>query len=314
LFSGQLLDESLVYAWLAEEWRARVWQPIGYATGFCIEVGDKTLSRIASTFERLRQQQKKAVIPYLVAGDPAPDFTCDALHALVSAGADILELGVPFSDPMAEGPVIQLAHERALLHGVSLRRVLQMVATFRQRDDITPLVLMGYANPVEVMGYDNFAVAAAEAGVDGLLTVDMPPEEGGELAGALSAQGIDSILLLAPTTTEQRARYICQHAAGYVYYVSLKGVTGAGHLDTGDVGDRLSMIKQYTDLPVTVGFGIKDAVSASAVATHCDGVVIGSALVNAVAEAAATGATSSGALVQPALSLVQSIRSALDSV
>ena len=272
------------------------------------------MTRIASTFERLSRERRKAVIPYLVAGDPAPEFTAGALHALVDAGADIIELGVPFSDPMAEGPVIQLAHERALAQQVSLSQVLSLVAEFRRRDNNTPIVLMGYANPVEVMGYAHFADLAAESGIDGLLTVDMPPEEGEELASALRDRGIDRILLLAPTTTDERARYICDHAAGYVYYVSLKGVTGAGHLDTADVGERLAAIRQITDLPVTVGFGIKDAASATAVARHCDGVVIGSALVGAVAEAAAAGATTVDDLVRPATSLVQAIRSGLDTV
>lgn len=272
------------------------------------------MSRITALFEQLREQQRKALIPYLVAGDPEPDITVPAMHALVEAGADIIELGVPFSDPMAEGPVIQLAHERALEHGVSLRDVLAMVSRFREQNTATPVVLMGYANPVEVMGYEFFAEQAASAGVDALLTVDLPPEEGEQAKAVLAANGIDTIYLLAPTTTEDRVRHICQHAAGYLYYVSLKGVTGASHLDVDSVRDKLVMIRRHTDLPVTVGFGIKDADSASAVAPLSDGVVVGSALVSAIAEQAAAGVREPEVLLQPAVSLLAAIRSAIDSV
>lgn len=272
------------------------------------------LSRIAVTFDQLKQQQRKALVPYLVAGDPGPGLTVPAMHALAAAGADIIELGVPFSDPMAEGPVIQLAHERALVHGVSLRQVLAMVATFREHNTDTPVVLMGYANPVEAMGYEIFAETAAAAGVDGLLTVDLPPEEGQQASELLAARGIDTILLLAPTTTEQRVQYICQQARGYLYYVSLKGVTGAANLDVDSVAKKMAMIRQYTDLPVAVGFGIKDAATASAVAPLCDGVVVGSALVASVAESAAQGITDDEALLASAVSLLTAIRSAIDTV
>jgi tryptophan synthase alpha chain len=272
------------------------------------------LSRIAATFDQLKQQQRKALVPYLVAGDPGPALTVPAMHALVAAGANIIELGVPFSDPMAEGPVIQLAHERALVHGVSLRQVLAMVATFREHDTDTPVVLMGYANPVEAMGYEVFAEAAAAAGVDGLLTVDLPPEEGQQASELLAARGIDTILLLAPTTTEQRVQHICQQAHGYLYYVSLKGVTGAANLDVDSVTEKMAMIRQYTDLPVAVGFGIKDAATARAVAPLCDGVVVGSALVASVAESAAQGITGDDALLASAVSLLTAIRSAIDTV
>jgi tryptophan synthase alpha chain len=272
------------------------------------------LSRIAATFDQLKQQQRKALVPYLVAGDPGPALTVPAMHALVAAGANIIELGVPFSDPMAEGPVIQLAHERALVHGVSLRQVLAMVATFREHDTDTPVVLMGYANPVEAMGYEVFAEAAAAAGVDGLLTVDLPPEEGQQASELLAARGIDTILLLAPTTTEQRVQHICQQARGYLYYVSLKGVTGAANLDVDSVTEKMAMIRQYTDLPVAVGFGIKDAATARAVAPLCDGVVVGSALVASVAESAAQGITGDDALLASAVSLLTAIRSAIDTV
>ncbi len=272
------------------------------------------MSRIAATFSQLQQQQRKALIPYLVAGDPDSATTVPAMHAWVAAGADIIELGVPFSDPMAEGPVIQWAHERALEQGISLRQVLAMVHDFRQRDADTPVVLMGYANPVEAMGYEVFAERAAAAGVDGLLTVDLPPEEGQQLAALLAARGIDTILLLAPTTTEKRVQHICRQASGYLYYVSLKGVTGAANLDVESVKVKLGMIRQYTDLPVAVGFGIKDAATASAVAPLCDGVVVGSALVASVAARVAAGVTGEEAILASAVSLLTAIRSAIDSV
>lgn len=232
--------------------------------------------------QALKSSGRKAVIPYIVAGDPWPSATLALMHAMVEAGADILELGVPFSDPMAEGPVIQLAHERALAHKVSLTQVLDIVSTFREKDDSTPIVLMGYANPVEAMGYENFASRAKQAGIDGLLTVDMPPEEAASLNKALESVAIDSIFLVAPTTTEARIAQICEQATGYIYYVSLKGVTGAGHLDADDVALHVNRIKDKTTLPVCVGFGIKDADSAKAVARTADGVVIGSVLVAAM--------------------------------
>jgi tryptophan synthase alpha chain len=260
----------------------------------------------------LAGQQRKAVVPYVVAGDPAPAVTVPLLHELVAQGADIIELGVPFSDPMAEGPVIQLGHERALRHHVSLRDVLALVAEFRRRDDATPVVLMGYANPVEHMGYRVFADAAHAAGVDGLLTVDMPPEEAEALNPELKRVGIDMILLLAPTTTAARIRAIADLASGYLYCVSLKGVTGAGHLDVDAVRVMLERIKAITALPVAVGFGIKDARSARAVAQFADGVVIGSALVARVAEAAQRG-EQGAALTAAAAQLIGEIRRALDA-
>lgn len=222
---------------------------------------------------------------YIVAGDPIAEATVPALHALVDAGTDIIELGVPFSDPMAEGPVIQRGHERALAHDVSLRSVLAMVAEFRRCDDSTPIVLMGYANPIEVMGYTDFAAAAAEVGVDGVLTVDMPLEEAGELNAALQQRSIDNIFLIAPTTSPERAENICALATGYIYYVSLKGVTGAGHLDSDSVERAVGQFKEMTSLPICVGFGIKDASSAAMIAAHADGVVVGSVLVQAMADA-----------------------------
>lgn len=242
------------------------------------------MSRIAQRFAELKQKGRKALIPFVTAGDPNPSVTVPLLHAMVEAGADLLELGVPFSDPMAEGPVIQLACERALLHNTSLRDVLAMVKEFRQQDTQTPIVLMGYMNPVEVMGYQNFARAAAEAGVDGLLTVDMPPEEAGDLVAALAEVSIDPIFLVAPTTVDARMARVCSAASGFVYYVSLKGVTGAGNLDVALVEQKVAQIRKHTTLPIGVGFGIRDAESARRIAAVADAVVVGSAVVNRVAE------------------------------
>lgn len=241
------------------------------------------MSRIQARFSALQAAGRKALIPYITAGDPAPAVTLPLMHDLVAAGADIIELGIPFSDPMADGPVIQLAMERALAHEVSLRQVLQMVAEFRQRDNETPVVLMGYLNPVERMGYDEFAREAAEAGVDGVLTVDLPPEEAADVVPLFKARGLDTIFLLAPTTTLERARSICQQASGYVYYVSLKGVTGSSALDVTDVANKLDMLRTVTDLPIGVGFGIRDGATAAAVGEVADGVVVGSVLVNQIA-------------------------------
>ncbi|MEM6405061.1 MAG: tryptophan synthase subunit alpha [Pseudomonadota bacterium] len=242
------------------------------------------MSRIADCFASLRAQQKTALIPFVTAGDPQPEVTVPLLHTLVAQGADILELGVPFSDPMADGPVIQLASERALAQGVSLTQVLAVVAEFRRTNTTTPIVLMGYLNPLEAMGYASFAAAAQQAGVDGVLMVDSPPEACRDLTDCLMQQAIDPIFLLAPTTTSQRIAQITQAARGFVYYVSLKGVTGAGHLDTANVAAKLQEIRQHTNLPVGVGFGIKDAATAQAVAAIADAVVIGSALVARMAD------------------------------
>lgn len=270
------------------------------------------MSRISQTLAQLAAQQRKAVVPYIAAGDPTPAVTVPLLHALVRAGADIIELGVPFSDPMAEGPVIQLAHERALRHHITLRKTLDMVAHFRRDDDRTPIVLMGYANPVEYLGYTEFADTAAKAGVDGLLTVDMPPEEAGDLARELKRVGIDNIFLLAPTTTEARIRVIAELASGYLYCVSLKGVTGAGHLDVESVRAQMQRIRSITDLPVTVGFGIKDAASAKAVAALAEGVVVGSALVERTLTLMQQG-LQDVELVEKAAHLIAEIRAAVDA-
>lgn len=246
------------------------------------------MSRIASCFAALRNAGRKALIPYTTAGDPNPRVTVPLLHALVEAGADIIELGVPFSDPMADGPVIQQACERALAHHVSLRQVLEMVREFRRDNTTTPLVLMGYLNPVEVMGYTAFAAAAAQAGVDGVLMVDLPPEEGHDLVEKLREHEVDPIFLLAPTTVTERLKKICATASGFVYYVSLKGVTGAANLDIKAVSNKVNEIRTFTTLPIGVGFGIRDGVSAAAVAAVADAVVVGSALVNRIGTLANT--------------------------
>jgi len=246
------------------------------------------MSRIAARFATLQSAGRKALIPYVTAGDPDPRVTVPLLHALVEAGADIIELGVPFSDPMADGPVIQQACERALAHHVSLHQVLDMVREFRRKNTATPLVLMGYLNPVEVMGYETFAAAAAQAGVDGVLTVDLPPEEGHELVDKLRLHELDPIFLLAPTTTRERLKKICATASGFVYYVSLKGVTGAATLDVEAVAKKLKEIRAFTSLPIGVGFGIRDGASAAAVATVADAVIVGSALVSKVGALADT--------------------------
>lgn len=240
------------------------------------------MSRIAGCLEKLKGEGRKALIPYVTAGDPDPGITVPLMHAMVKAGADIIELGVPFSDPMADGPVIQRAAERALEHHVSLKDVLAMVAEFRQSDSETPLVLMGYLNPVEIMGYEAFASEAQKAGVDGVLTVDLPPEEAEDFLVTMRAHEIDPIFLLAPTSDENRIKTICEAASGYVYYVAVKGVTGAGNLDAQSVGEKLNQIRSLTNLPVGVGFGIKDAASASAIANIADAVVVGSALIQKI--------------------------------
>lgn len=240
------------------------------------------MSRLLSRFESLRTAGRKALIPFVTAGDPTPGSTPELMHRMVASGADILELGVPFSDPMADGPVIQRASERALENGVGLRETLDVVSRFRERDGETPVVLMGYLNPVECTGYARFAAEAEEAGVDGVLTVDLPPEEAEGLTGELRAKGLDPIFLLAPTSTEERIGRICAQASGFVYYVSLKGVTGSSRLDVEDVAAKLAPIRAATGLPVGVGFGIHDAASAAEIAQVADAVVVGSALVKRI--------------------------------
>lgn len=242
------------------------------------------MSRIETTFTQLARQRRKALIPYVTAGDPQPETTVPLMHAMVKAGANVIELGMPFSDPMADGPVNQKASERALAAGTNLRGVLAMVAEFRRDDDATPVVLMGYLNPIECMGYEAFASACADSGVDGVLLVNLPPEESEAMAPLFRQRDVDLIFLIAPTTTETRIRAISAAASGYLYYVSLKGVTGAATLDVDEVASRVETIRNLTQLPIGVGFGIKDAQSARSVSQVADGVVVGSALVRRVAE------------------------------
>lgn len=240
------------------------------------------MSRLAAKFAELKASGRKALIPFITAGDPNPQFTVPMLHDMVAAGADVIELGIPFSDPMADGPVIQRASERALTHKTGLRKVLSMAMEFRKTDQTTPLVLMGYLNPIEIMGYEDFANAAQRADVDGVLTVDLPPEEAEHCVELLRDRGIDQIFLLAPNTNAARIQAMDKYGSGYLYYVSLKGVTGAGHIDLNDVEEKLALIRQNTQIPVGVGFGVKDAETAKAVASVADGVVVGSALISRI--------------------------------
>jgi tryptophan synthase alpha chain len=272
--------------------------------------------RISAAFARARSDGRAALIPYIAAGDPSPAGCVPLMHALVAAGSDVIELGVPFSDPMADGPVIQRATERAIAQGMNLRRVLDAVAQFRTQDDQTPVVLMGYANPIERMGHAAFAEAARAAGVDGVLVVDYPPEEVQEFAELLVHHGIAPIFLLAPTSTDARVQAIGRVARGYAYYVSLKGITGAGHLDTDDVARRLSDIRRHVRVPIGVGFGIRDAASAQRVAQVADAVVIGSKLIETMeqAVASATADQRDAAATAAAQDWLHGIRLALEQV
>ena len=243
------------------------------------------MSRIAATFAALRAQGRKALIPFITAGDPNPAMAVPLMHALVAGGANVIELGVPFSDPMADGPVIQRASERALAQGVTLMQIIDFVKEFRKTNNATPVVLMGYANPIEAMGAARFADVAQGAGVDGVLVVDYPPEEAQPLVKLLDARGLDTIFLLSPTTRDARLEQVGKLGRGYLYYVSLKGVTGAGNIDTVEVARRVDHIKKFTTLPVGVGFGIRDAASAKRVAAVADAVVIGSRLVQEIIDA-----------------------------
>ncbi|GAB2618726.1 tryptophan synthase subunit alpha [Novilysobacter erysipheiresistens] len=240
------------------------------------------MNRIDACFAQLKTAGRKALVPFITAGDPSLEALVPVMHALVESGADVIELGVPFSDPMADGPTIQRSSERALQRGAGLAYVFDGVREFRQRDADTPVVLMGYLNPVEIRGAERFAREAVAAGVDGVLLVDLPPEEADEFRGAFSAHGLALILLAAPTTSDARAAQLCAGARGYLYYVSFAGVTGADRLDAGAAGDRLRTIRADSPVPVVVGFGIKDAASAAAMAREADGVVVGSALVAAL--------------------------------
>jgi tryptophan synthase alpha chain len=270
------------------------------------------MSRIAATFAHLREQGRKALIPYVTAGDPYADVTPELMLALAEAGADVIELGVPFSDPMADGPVIQKAAERALARGIGLPQVFDQVRAFRARNTTTPVVLMGYANPIERYdqrhGEGAFVQTAREAGVDGVLVVDYPPEECEAFAASLQSQGLDPIFLLAPTSTDERMQQVGRVASGYVYYVSLKGVTGAGHLDTSAVAQMLPRIREHVSVPVGVGFGIRDAETARAVAAVSDAVVIGSRLVQLLEE------QPRDRVAQAGREFIAQIRAALDSL
>ena len=272
------------------------------------------MSRIAATFAALQASQRKALIPFVTAGFPYPDITPDLMHGMVAAGADVIELGVPFSDPSADGPMIQAAGDKALAAGIGLRQVLEMVRSFRQKNSTTPVVLMGYANPIErynqlhqASGDNAFARDAAAAGVDGVLVVDYPPEECEAFAAALKAHGLDLIFLLAPTSTSERMDQVARVASGYVYYVSLKGVTGAGTLDTAAVEAMLPRIRQHVKVPVGVGFGIRDAASARAVGRVADAVVIGSRIIQLIDNQPREKA------IQAASDFLRGIRAALDS-
>jgi len=268
------------------------------------------MSRISACFADLKAQNRTALLPFITAGDPQPGITVGLMHDLVAAGADIIELGVPFSDPMADGPVIQRASERALAHHTSLHDVLGMVKAFREQNDATPVILMGYLNPVEVMGYETFARKAAGAGVDGVLTVDVPPEESHDLNQALRSHALDAIYLAAPTSHRHRLEMIADAASGFIYYVSLKGVTGSANLVLDDVAAKLQEIREVTDMPLGVGFGIKDAEMAAAMSKIADAVVVGSALVSRI-EANASKPDKIGAELKQ---LLQEMRTAMDAV
>jgi tryptophan synthase alpha chain len=265
------------------------------------------MSRIQGRFEALGKAKRKALIPYITAGDPHPSLTVPLMRALVEAGSDIIELGVPFSDPMADGPVVQRAGERALKHGVGLCDVLSMVRDFRKNDDATPVVLMGYANPIEAMGVEKFIAAGKSAGIDGVIVVDYPPEECEQFAALAKKQGIDPIFLLAPTSTDKRIEQVARVGSGYLYYVSLRGVTGASHIDLGDVATRIPRIRAATKLPIGVGFGIRDAESARKVAQTADAVVIGSRIIQEIEAGAADQA------VSRVKAFLKPIREALDA-
>jgi len=271
------------------------------------------VSRLAARFAELKANSKTALIPYVMAADPSPETTLPLMHAMVKAGADIIELGAPFSDPMADGPVIQAAAERSLAHNTSMHDVFSLVSEFRQTDDKTPIIVMGYLNPIEVMGYQSFAQQAAACGIDGVITVDMPPVEAGDYVPALKAEGLDPIFLLAPTSTQERIKKLAAVASGFVYYVSLKGVTGAATLDVSSVETKVAEIKEFIDLPIGVGFGISDAESAAKVATCSDAVVVGSVLVKKMTLNDGNTEPERAIIIKEISDILASMRSALDS-
>lgn len=266
------------------------------------------MSLIQTVFETLKQTKSKALIPFITAGDPNPQLTVPLMHGMVEGGADLIELGVPFSDPMADGPTIQRASERALKHKVSLRDVLNMVAEFRKQNSATPVVLMGYGNPIEAMGWEVFAQRCAEVGVDGVLTVDFPPEESHEAFAHLSRYNIDPIFLLAPTSAPERVAAVVAAARGFIYYVSLRGVTGAANLDLTDVTGKVAAIRGLTNLPIGVGFGVRNAETAKAVAHIADAVVVGSRTVQEVEN------SNEQNVVANVKKLVGELRAAIDSL
>ncbi len=267
------------------------------------------MSRLEKRFADLQASGRKALIPYIMTSDPQPEVTLPLMHAMVKAGADVIELGAPFSDPMADGPVIQQAAERALEFGTSLYDVFSVVKHFRETDTTTPIIMMGYLNPIEVMGYAVFAENAAEAGIDGVITVDMPPEEAEDYIAELRQHDIDPVFLLAPTTTEARMEKIGAVASGFAYYVSLKGVTGSASLDVAGVAERMTTIRKHIKIPVGVGFGIKDAATAAAVSACADAVVVGSAIVNQMA----LNSGNTDKIITNVTDLLVSMRTAMDT-
>ncbi|CDZ79125.1 Tryptophan synthase alpha chain [Legionella massiliensis] len=266
------------------------------------------MNRIDKTLAQLKASNKKMLSPYITAGDPKPELTVALMHGLVAAGANILEIGIPFSDPMAEGPVIQAAMERALKYDVSCDDVLTMIKTFREKDKDTPVILMGYVNPIEQYGYEEFAKRANEVGVDGTILVDLPPEESESVAPIWKAQNLHSIYLCSPTTTDERMAMIDNYGNGYLYYVSLKGVTGSSDFELAKVEESYLYRKSQTRLPLMVGFGIKTAAMAASVANFADGVIVGAALVNQVFEAY----SASGDPIAAGASLIGEMRLAMD--
>lgn len=272
------------------------------------------MSRLAERFAQLKAKSRKALIPYVMASDPSPETTLPLMHAMVAAGADMIELGAPFSDPMADGPVIQHAAERSLKHNTSMHDVFSLVSEFRKTDDITPIIIMGYLNPIEVMGYQSFAKQAAASGIDGVITVDMPPVEAGEYVPALKSEGLDPIFLLAPTSTQERIKKLAEIASGFVYYVSLKGVTGAATLDVASVEAKVDEIKQFIKLPIGVGFGISNAESAASVAACSDAVVVGSAIVKKMTLNDGKSEQERAIIIKEISDILSSMRSAMDKL
>ena len=272
------------------------------------------MTRIETTFKTLKSQNKKALIPYIMAGDPNPQTTVGLLLDLVKHGADMIEIGLPFSDPMADGPTVALAAERALAAGTSTRDALKMVAEFRKQDAQTPIILMGYLNPVEIIGYDNFVAMCEQSGVDGILMVDLPPAEAGSFTQHLTDHAMNEIFLLSPTTLPERRQQVLTHCGGYIYYVSLKGVTGSATLNTDEVATQVQAIKAQTELPVCVGFGIRDAASAKAIGAHADGIIVGSELVQNFAHLDANDTAAVAHAQQNIMAKLDELRAALDSL